>query len=466
MLVSVFALFAALSSAQTCNSTVLAWTGVGTRNWCCNCFNNVDNSLANCISANSFCTKNLPPLCSQFGVCATTTTTAPTTTTTTMTTTTTTTTTAAPTTTTTVAPTTTTTEAPTTTTVAPTTTTTAAPTTTTTATTTDPTPVLTPIPVTPAPTPFRVDCVISAYVVAPTERCSVPACGGGVLTARATIVTPTQGAGKPCPSLTQSQPCNTMACPAIITNTPGLRWRMVSSDSIDTFVWASFRTKLAYYVAVDENRFSLRSVLSGSTIVEFHLADAVDDPAINHQARLASAIGNAASGLNVITSGEIVPTTTQFSSSPTTPGLSFSTTNIVAPTPTPTDNTPLIAGAVGGSLLFLALVALVVFLVRRRKSAAVVARASQPSELHSANEYQAVRVSPPSVAYDVGRLERPRGDDYSQLQIKPPSYSNYDVVNAEEPQYADPSILAPDSGPATRGIVARDTGVGTNYGRL
>jgi hypothetical protein len=122
------------------------------------------------------------------------------------------------------------------------------------------------------------------------------------------------------------------------------------------------------------------------------------------------------------------------------------------------DNTPLIAGAVGGSLLSLAIVALVVFLVRRRKSAAVAARASQPS----ANEYQAVRVNHPSVAYDVGQIERPREDDYSQLQIKPPS--NYGVVNAEEPRYADPSILAPDS--AMRGIVARDTGVGTNYGRL
>jgi hypothetical protein len=149
---------------------------------------------------------------------------------------------------------------------------------------------------------------------------------------------------------------------------------------------------------------------------------------------------------------------------PTTAGLASSTTNVVASTPTPTDNTPLIAGAVGGSLLFLALVALVVFLVRRHKSAPVVARASQPSELRAANQYQAVRVNPPSVAYDVGQVERPREDDYSQLQIKP--NSNYDVVNAEEPRYADPSILAPDSGPATRGIVAADTGVGTNYGRL
>jgi len=122
--------------------------------------------------------------------------------------------------------------------------------------------------------------------------------------------------------------------------------------------------------------------------------------------------------------------------------------------------------AVVGSLLFLALVALVVFLVRRRKSAAVVARASQSSQLRSANEYQAVRVNHPSAAYDVGQIERPPEDDYSHIQINPPSSSNYGAVNAEEPRYADSSILAPDSGPATRGIVAADTGVGTNYGRL
>jgi hypothetical protein len=90
---------------------------------------------------------------------------------------------------------------------------------------------------------------------------------------------------------------------------------------------------------------------------------------------------------------------------------------MVASTSTPTDNTPLIAGAVVGSLVFLAVVALVVFFVRRRKSAAVVARASQSSQLRSANEYQAVRVNPPA-AYDVGRLERPPEADYSQLQLK------------------------------------------------
>jgi hypothetical protein len=128
-----------------------------------------------------------------------------------------------------------------------------------------------------------------------------------------------------------------------------------------------------------------------------------------------------------------------------------------------TSTVAIAAGAGAAAFVVLvALVALVVFLVRRRKSSAVVARASQPSEMRSANEYQAVRVNHPSAAYDVGQIERPPQDDRSQ----PPPNSNYGVVNAEEPRYADPSILAPDSGPATRGIVVGDTGVGTNYGRL
>jgi hypothetical protein len=134
---------------------------------------------------------------------------------------------------------------------------------------------------------------------------------------------------------------------------------------------------------------------------------------------------------------------------------------------TSADTSTVAIAAGAGAAAFVVLVAVGVTAVcvcRKRKSAAVVARASQPSEMRSANEYQAVRVSPPSVAYDVGQLERPPEDDYSQLQITPLSSSNYGAVNTGEPRYADPSILAPDS--ATRGIVARDTGVGTNYGRL
>jgi hypothetical protein len=65
---------------------------------------------------------------------------------------------------------------------------------------------------------------------------------------------------------------------------------------------------------------------------------------------------------------------------------------MVASTPTPTDNTPLIAGAVVGSLLFLALVALVVFFVRRRNSkagsvAAMPARSGDNDMVSARNEY-------------------------------------------------------------------------------
>jgi len=67
---------------------------------------------------------------------------------------------------------------------------------------------------------------------------------------------------------------------------------------------------------------------------------------------------------------------------------------MVASTPTPTDNTPLIAGVVGGSLLFLALVALVVFFVRRRNSkagasaaTAMPARSGDNDMASARNEY-------------------------------------------------------------------------------
>jgi hypothetical protein len=67
---------------------------------------------------------------------------------------------------------------------------------------------------------------------------------------------------------------------------------------------------------------------------------------------------------------------------------------MVASTPAPTDNTPLIAGAVGGSLLFLALVALVVFFLRRRNSkagsvaaTAMPARSGENDMVSARNEY-------------------------------------------------------------------------------
>jgi hypothetical protein len=102
---------------------------------------------------------------------------------------------------------------------------------------------------------------------------------------------------------------------------------------------------------------------------------------------------------------------------------------------TSADTSTVAIAAGAGAAAFVVLVAVGVTAVcvcRKRKSAAVVARESQPSQLRSANEYQAVRINPPSVAYDVGRLERPPGDDYSQLQIKPASNNNYGVVDAEK----------------------------------
>jgi hypothetical protein len=61
---------------------------------------------------------------------------------------------------------------------------------------------------------------------------------------------------------------------------------------------------------------------------------------------------------------------------------------VVVP-PTSTDNTPLIVGVVVGSLLFLAVVALVVFFVRRRNSKAesVAAMPAQPGMASARNEY-------------------------------------------------------------------------------
>jgi hypothetical protein len=65
---------------------------------------------------------------------------------------------------------------------------------------------------------------------------------------------------------------------------------------------------------------------------------------------------------------------------------------MVASTPTSADNTPLIVGAVVGSLLFLALVALVVFFVRRRNSkaesgASMPARSGENDMVSARNEY-------------------------------------------------------------------------------
>jgi hypothetical protein len=276
-----------------------------------------------------------------------------------------------------------------------------------------------------------VDCVVSAYEVAAKERCSVPACGGGNWTARATVVTPAQGNGKACPPLEQLQPCNTVACPAIIVNSTGLRWRLTSSDSYESFVWMTFRWKLAFYLLVDEHRLQLNSAVSGSTVVELTLLDAVSDAASNYVFSLQRIAGNESSGLNVVSSSSSIESVSTTSVAETTASDVVRWTTVVAEPRSPTtasSDGPIIGSAVGVSvgLLILCVVAgLVVAKMRARSrekppdsvDEEVVAEAENAKEYHSALSaaklYKANPVSdessdaaakyhgPPSVAVDI-----------------------------------------------------------------
>jgi hypothetical protein len=115
-------------------------------------------------------------------------------------------------------------------------------------------------------------------------------------------------------------------------------------------------------------------------------------------------------------------TIAQSSSTPTTTGLLSSTTNMVASTPTPADNTPLIVGVVVGSLLFLALVALVVFFVRRRNSkaesvAAMPARSGDNDMVSARNDYGQL----PGVKMygDVADVRAIPANNYGNLKLSP-----------------------------------------------
>ena len=55
-----------------------------------------------------------------------------------------------------------------------------------------------------------VDCVVSAW--SPWGACSLP-CGGGTQIRTRTIITPASNGGMPCPVLEETQPCNTQPCP-------------------------------------------------------------------------------------------------------------------------------------------------------------------------------------------------------------------------------------------------------------
>jgi hypothetical protein len=93
---------------------------------------------------------------------------------------------------------------------------------------------------------------------------------------------------------------------------------------------------------------------------------------------------------------------------------------IVTP-PTSTDNTPLIAGVVVGSLLFLAVIALVVFFVRRRnsKAATMPARSGENGMASARNEYGQL----PGIAKTY--------DDVADVRVAANNYGNAKVPKGE-----------------------------------
>jgi hypothetical protein len=96
---------------------------------------------------------------------------------------------------------------------------------------------------------------------------------------------------------------------------------------------------------------------------------------------------------------------------------------MVVSTPAPTDNTPLIVGVVVGSLLFLALVALVVFFVHRRNSKAGASAAtamparSGENMVRARNEYGQL---PGVKAYgDVADVRATAANSYGNANVSP-----------------------------------------------
>jgi hypothetical protein len=97
-------------------------------------------------------------------------------------------------------------------------------------------------------------------------------------------------------------------------------------------------------------------------------------------------------------------------------------------------NTPLIAGAVVGSLLFLAVVALVVFFVRRRNSkagsvATTPARSGENGMVSARNDYGQLPgpESPYAATAAAFKAGIPQGPNYSNI----PKESPYAVTAAE-----------------------------------
>ncbi|MEZ5139735.1 MAG: hypothetical protein R2711_13505 [Acidimicrobiales bacterium] len=62
----------------------------------------------------------------------------------------------------------------------------------------------------PDPEPVATDCVVSAWSA--WSPCSTP-CGSGTRTRTRTVITPAANDGTPCPVLSQTDSCNTQPCP-------------------------------------------------------------------------------------------------------------------------------------------------------------------------------------------------------------------------------------------------------------
>ncbi len=111
-------------------------------------------------------------------------------------------------------------------------------------------------------------------------------------------------------------------------------------------------------------------------------------------------------------------------------------------------------------LLIVALGVFMAYKCRQKQTAQSAVREIVPVAIGS--HYQAVEVKSPTT-YDVGNVDRDRGNDYAMLHLGPPSNSTNGVA---------PKRLAERRGqPVTRasnthGIVAGNTGVGTDYGQL
>ena len=150
-----------------------------------------------------------------------------------------------------------------------------------------------------------------------------------------------------------------------------------------------------------------------------------------------------------------------------TTAATATTTSLTDPaSPTPSAiSVPLIAGAVGGSVAFLALIAVAVFVCRSRKRKAAPAANNQP------DNYAQIQLGPkPNDEYNAGDISLTQGN-YGNAQpvvydagaISVPQ-GNYDrVPNKKNDGYVDLALKRADDPSAKPGIRVLQTGVGTDY---